>query len=433
MQQKFFVKPFAVAGDREAVPNDTQTTGDVSYEQGYGYDYERDQATDPLAKPIERNRHNAILHDITEAVQQYQVFGTPEWITTENNGGTAYPYARRARVRYRAQDAGPWDVYESLVDNNTAEPSDTTKWVKVVSVVASQEQAVAGADNSTIMTPLRVAQATSNKQPALGYTPVQQGTGVGQLSNVVKIGWSSGGRLRATVDATDQGNFVFDRQLASYATQQWIVNNYASIGFVNDRINSRAPIRVNNVSYGYVISDSSNVINQVWNQRDRIECYVDEQFQGAIAYTRDIDGVNGALATKFYSTDGRIKPGWTVGNAFLAITVDNTGYGIPIQPSDPRLKENIEPSTTNALDVIKKIELFSFNFKNNGFLDSSVRHRVGFLTPQLRSVDSTFVSGTPNGDMMMSPNLLPIVAHLVKAVQELSAEVRQLRSESTTS
>jgi hypothetical protein len=41
----------------------------------------------------------------------------------------------------------------------------------------------------------------------LGFTPVQQGTGTGQLSNAVKIGWS-GTQLKAQVDATDMGPFV---------------------------------------------------------------------------------------------------------------------------------------------------------------------------------------------------------------------------------
>lgn len=54
----------------------------------------------------------------------------------------------------------------------------------------------------------------AQKQANLGYAPVQQGTGTGQMSNVVKIGWS-GTRLKATVDATDMGNFVFDGQLSS--------------------------------------------------------------------------------------------------------------------------------------------------------------------------------------------------------------------------
>lgn len=54
-----------------------------------------------------------------------------------------------------------------------------------------------------------VEKATWNgKQNALGFTPIQQGTGVGQLSNTVKIGWS-GNRVKVTVDATDMGNIAF--------------------------------------------------------------------------------------------------------------------------------------------------------------------------------------------------------------------------------
>jgi hypothetical protein len=42
---------------------------------------------------------------------------------------------------------------------------------------------------------------------ALAYTPVQQGTGTGQGSNVIKIGWgtNTGNGVRITVDSTDQG------------------------------------------------------------------------------------------------------------------------------------------------------------------------------------------------------------------------------------
>lgn len=52
------------------------------------------------------------------------------------------------------------------------------------------------ADQSTVTAGL------ADKQPLLGYTPVQQGTGVGQGTNTVKIGWA-GSALRVAVDATD--------------------------------------------------------------------------------------------------------------------------------------------------------------------------------------------------------------------------------------
>lgn len=44
----------------------------------------------------------------------------------------------------------------------------------------------------------------------IGFTPVQQGTGVGQTNNAIKIGYSAGSRLKVTVDSTDLGNIVFD-------------------------------------------------------------------------------------------------------------------------------------------------------------------------------------------------------------------------------
>jgi hypothetical protein len=58
------------------------------------------------------------------------------------------------------------------------------------------------------------ASLSSVAETTLLFTPIQQGTGVGQQpSNVVKIGWDGSSRLKATVDSADQGNFVFDTQL----------------------------------------------------------------------------------------------------------------------------------------------------------------------------------------------------------------------------
>ena len=48
----------------------------------------------------------------------------------------------------------------------------------------------------------------NGKQNALGFTPVQQGGGSGQAGNKVYIGWS-GSTLKAQVDSTDLGSFLF--------------------------------------------------------------------------------------------------------------------------------------------------------------------------------------------------------------------------------
>ncbi len=61
------------------------------------------------------------------------------------------------------------------------------------------------------------------KQDALGYTPVQQGTGIGQHANVVKIGFGDLGKLKLTIDATDLGNF---------AMESWVTARLALLPFV---------------------------------------------------------------------------------------------------------------------------------------------------------------------------------------------------------
>ena len=52
----------------------------------------------------------------------------------------------------------------------------------------------------------------------LGFTPVQQGTGVGQTANPIKIGWSSGGKLKATVDTSDIGALALETWVTAHVT-----------------------------------------------------------------------------------------------------------------------------------------------------------------------------------------------------------------------
>jgi hypothetical protein len=72
---------------------------------------------------------------------------------------------------------------------------------------------VANIDPPNLPISTATADALGTKQPALGYTPVQQGTGTDQHPNVIKIGWNNTeARLKATVDTTNLGNIVFDSQ-----------------------------------------------------------------------------------------------------------------------------------------------------------------------------------------------------------------------------
>ena len=129
MSLKFFTTPFALHGDLQEIPDALQTDGKVSFATGYGVDYERNPASDPNAKDIERAGMNWLFGAITTVLRQYQTVGVYPYITPEQNGGSPYAYIKGARCFYTINDVG--GVYESVVENNTAAPSDTAKWQRI--------------------------------------------------------------------------------------------------------------------------------------------------------------------------------------------------------------------------------------------------------------------------------------------------------------
>ncbi|UPQ40708.1 hypothetical protein LV777_06915 [Providencia rettgeri] len=113
---KIFKIPFATQGDRTSIPDDVQADGAVSYTQGYSYDYERDQQTDPAAKDIEREKMNGMFHDITEAIGELQSFGFPKW------AAEGKPYPIRSIVYHKNK------TWQSKIENNNVEPVAGAAW-----------------------------------------------------------------------------------------------------------------------------------------------------------------------------------------------------------------------------------------------------------------------------------------------------------------
>lgn len=111
-----FIKvPFASSGDKAAVP-DTDAGGGVNMTQGYGQAYSLDPATDPSAKRIERDKMNWLFNRITQAINEIQSGGVAPFITSADNGGSAFSYGKGALVSLGGV------VYQSLVASNTSTP-----------------------------------------------------------------------------------------------------------------------------------------------------------------------------------------------------------------------------------------------------------------------------------------------------------------------
>ncbi|WP_460208455.1 Ig-like domain-containing protein [Klebsiella oxytoca] len=193
MDQKFFRVPWASSGDRASISETQNSDGTVSYQEGWGEDYQKDMLTDANAKPVERDVMNAALNDITVAIRQYQTNGYPEWITTADNNGVAFGYDAGVVVSYNGA------LYLSLMAGNTATPgADAAKWQPYIQREATEAEALDGTGSTQVMTPRRTkALAESlDKELFTSIKPYTVPIGGGMLwfTPIVPEGWIEAGQ-----------------------------------------------------------------------------------------------------------------------------------------------------------------------------------------------------------------------------------------------
>ena len=98
-----------------------------------------------------------------------------------------------------------------------------------------------------------------------------------------------------------------------------------------------------------------------------------------------------------------------------------------VTESDYRLKENIKP-LENTLDKIKNLKPVSYNLKKDGSYDEGlIAHEVQEIFPSLVIGDKD-AKQEDGSDLYQAIAYGKLVTHLVKAVQELSAEVERLKN-----
>ena len=145
---------------------------------------------------------------------------------------------------------------------------------------------------------------------------------------------------------------------------------------------------------------------------------------GAIDFFRNQTGSNSFKIGNSLLTDDNILIIGT-DDDIGSLTVHGNIYANNIS-SDKRIKENIQDSNANALEIIKKIKHKQFYKK-----DDRKHYDIGYIAQDMEEIDPNFVikrEKTEYEEERYYINELPIIATLSKAIQELSQKVEELEN-----
>jgi len=155
-------------------------------------------------------------------------------------------------------------------------------------------------------------------QPSLGFTPVQQGGGTGQLDNKVKIGWSNNG-LKAMVDNTDLGNLWYSNNFDPTTKANW-GTTLAAYRIADAYTKAEVDLR----DARYPTRDSITAVGLASNQPDAP--YMRRESDGVVYYLQTKLGYTPVQqGTGIGQLGNPVKIGWS--SSGLKATVDETDLG----------------------------------------------------------------------------------------------------------
>lgn len=129
------------------------------------------------------------------------------------------------------------------------------------------------------------------------------------------------------------------------------------------------------------------------------------------------------------SNDNRVYSISNYNANYLKVRCGFNTYHCTYSNSDIRLKKNINnTSITNALSVINSIKVRQFDWK-----ETNIHQSIGFVADELEKLDPNFSQGggvTKDGGIdVKSVNSFYLQGYIVKALQELSSQVSDLKQE----
>jgi hypothetical protein len=308
-----------------------------------------------------------------------------------------------------------------------------------------------------------------------GFTPVQQGTGVGQnAANVVKIGWS-GTRLKGTIDTTDLGNFVFDTQLAAYVpTSRTITSGVGLTGGTQNlsgnitlavgtpsTVGNGSTNSVSGTTHSHAVSlvasdipalDTSKVTTGVFASARLAGSYtnlVNTTGSGDSTFTNFLASSLGTAAAPAFAFSTDTNTGiWSSGADTLdiatggvnRIVVNSSGLtvtgaisatgNITAYSSDARLKKNVQ-NIQAPMDKLFKIGGYTFDWDGPkcfiaGFHPDH-EHEHGVLAQEVARVMPDAVSRAAFDPEYLTVNYARLVPLLIECIKDLQNQIDELK------
>ncbi|EGH03240.1 MULTISPECIES: hypothetical protein [Pseudomonas syringae group] len=174
-------------------------------------------------------------------------------------------------------------------------------------------------------------------QPSLGFTPVQQGGGTGQLDNKVKIGWSNNG-LKAMVDNTDLGNLWYSNNFDPTTKANW-GTTLAAYRIADAYTKAEVDLR----DARYPTRDSITAVGLASNQPDAP--YMRRESDGVVYYLQTKLGYTPVQQGTGIGQQGNsVKIGWS--SSGLKATVDETDLGTLWMSSNFKPSDKADKAST---------------------------------------------------------------------------------------
>jgi len=261
---------------------------------------------------------------------------------------------------------------------------------------------------------------------ALGYTPVQQGTGAGQVASLVKIGWSAGNVLRLTVDSTDFGaNWPIGISGSAAALGGASRGDFVERSSANSFKLFWDGSRTNVVVDGGIQPVYTTWVN-VTGRPTNVSSFNNDSGYAARGpgNTLDVgapDGTGG-LGYALPNPDHRLRY-ITVVTGGLGVIADGIGYTWPISTSDARLKQNVRPTVEDSLSKVRRMSFRAFEYNEVSPMFAGMSRKAGLVAQDLEQIDSAFITEGGDYKQLCTETLLTAALH---AIQQLEARVRQL-------